>query len=149
MAIISPLKKIFNWQTASDKIPYRVYTAILTQTGTDAPVANVLENTVGNINWIYDGTGIYKLNFGTNLPSDKVFIPGSSNYNGFNATIIPFSNGNAIFAYMQIYPNTVGGPGGGFCDGIYIDLRDDTFSFTEWSNILGPTGVYFEIRVYN
>lgn len=28
-------------------LPYKVYTALLTQTGTDAPVATVLENTLG------------------------------------------------------------------------------------------------------
>ena len=61
MAIITPLKKIFNWQTASEKIPYKVYTALLTQTGTDAPVATVLQNTLGfNIVWRYEaGGGVY------------------------------------------------------------------------------------------
>lgn len=60
MAIISPLKKIFNWQTASEKIPYRVYTALLTQTGTNAPVATVLENSLGlNIVWSRTGPGQY------------------------------------------------------------------------------------------
>ena len=42
---------------------YRVYTAVLTQTGTDAPVATVLENTLGgDVVWSYDSTGEY---FGT------------------------------------------------------------------------------------
>jgi len=39
--------------------PYKVYTALLTQTGTTAPVATVLENTIGNIVWTYDSTGFY------------------------------------------------------------------------------------------
>ena len=39
--------------------PYKVYTALLTQSGTDAPVATVLENTIGNIVWSYYGTGFY------------------------------------------------------------------------------------------
>lgn len=39
---------------------YKVYTALLTQTGTNAPVAIVLENTLGgNIVWAYDGAGEY------------------------------------------------------------------------------------------
>lgn len=40
--------------------PYKVYTALLTQTGTNAPVATVLENTLGgDIIWSYAGVGSY------------------------------------------------------------------------------------------
>lgn len=40
--------------------PYNVYTALLTQTGTNAPVATVLENTLGaTITWSYVGVGQY------------------------------------------------------------------------------------------
>lgn len=39
---------------------YKVYTALLTQSGTDAPVATVLENTLGgDIVWSRDDIGIY------------------------------------------------------------------------------------------
>ena len=38
---------------------YKVYTALLTQTGTDAPVATVLENTIGGIVWSREGAGVY------------------------------------------------------------------------------------------
>lgn len=38
---------------------YKVYTALLNQSGTDAPVATVLENTLGNIVWSYDDIGSY------------------------------------------------------------------------------------------
>lgn len=39
---------------------YKVYTALLTQSGTDAPVATVLENTLGNVVWSREGAGLYK-----------------------------------------------------------------------------------------
>lgn len=40
--------------------PYKVYTALLTQSGTDAPVATVLENTLGGeVVWSYDTLGTY------------------------------------------------------------------------------------------
>ena len=40
--------------------PYKVYTALLTQTGTNAPVATVLENTVATvITWSYQSVGNY------------------------------------------------------------------------------------------
>jgi hypothetical protein len=39
---------------------YKVYTALLTQTGTDDPVATVLENTLGfDITWYRDNVGFY------------------------------------------------------------------------------------------
>ena len=38
----------------------KVYRALLTQTGTDAPVATVQENTLGaDVTWDYDDAGIY------------------------------------------------------------------------------------------
>jgi len=42
---------------------YKVYTALLTQSGTDAPVATVLENTLGiNLTFSYLGVGVYTVN---------------------------------------------------------------------------------------
>ncbi len=41
--------------------PYKVYTALLTQSGTSAPVATILENTLGTtINWSYNAVGSYQ-----------------------------------------------------------------------------------------
>jgi len=41
----------------------KVYKALLTQSGTNAPVATVLENTLGfTVDWIYEGEGSYKTN---------------------------------------------------------------------------------------
>jgi len=43
-----------------DSRPYKVYTALLNQSGTNAPVATILENTlVGDIIWSYDNIGGY------------------------------------------------------------------------------------------
>jgi hypothetical protein len=55
---------------------YKVYTAILTQTGTDAPEQNVLENTLGTgLIYTYDSTGEYyaQLESG-NFDPAKTFI---------------------------------------------------------------------------
>ena len=43
-----------------DSRPYKVYTALLTQSGTNAPVATVLENTLGNIVWSRRFLGTYE-----------------------------------------------------------------------------------------
>lgn len=45
----------------NDPRPYKVFTALLEQTGTADPVVNVLENTIGTILVIRSGVGDYKL----------------------------------------------------------------------------------------
>ena len=41
--------------------PYKIYTALLTQTSTNPPVVIILENTIGNIWFTYDNTGEYRV----------------------------------------------------------------------------------------
>lgn len=56
--------------------PYLVYTALLTQTGTSAPVATVLENTLGfTPTWVYNVAGSYFLDCPEGgFPVDKTTI---------------------------------------------------------------------------
>jgi hypothetical protein len=114
---------------------YKVYTALLTQTGTDAPVAIVLENTLGyNITWGYDNVGVYTATGITNtFANDKfAFIQGAGN----SSSLV------SLWAYNIAGPpnNTLilecydlGNVGGGS-----FDLKD---------NIL--INQFIEIRVYN
>ena len=51
------LKQIANGNQA----PYKVYTALLTQSGTEAPTAVVLQNTLGELTFEYDNVGQYKI----------------------------------------------------------------------------------------
>lgn len=53
---------------------YKVYTALLTQTGTDAPIARILQNTLGNIKFSYEGIGYYKINSVSLFIEDKTFV---------------------------------------------------------------------------
>lgn len=55
---------------------YRSYTALLTQTGTTAPTAVVLENTLGqDIVWTYTGVGTYTgTSVGTFTEQNKIGI---------------------------------------------------------------------------
>lgn len=48
-------------QKVADSRPYKVYTALLTQLGTDAPVVTVLENTLGDIAFLYTISGQYQI----------------------------------------------------------------------------------------
>ncbi len=62
--------------------PYLVYSALLTQTGTNAPVANVLQNTIpGTLTWSRNSVGTYILTSnGTPFTANKVqvFLNGGS-----------------------------------------------------------------------
>jgi hypothetical protein len=62
---------------------YKVYTALLTQTGTSAPVATVLENTIGAISFIYDGVGLYRITESSSFDVNKTALflgPVTSGY---------------------------------------------------------------------
>ena len=63
---------------------YKVYTALLTQSGLDAPVAIVLENTIGDIVFTYNGLGAYRAISNGSFIQDKTFvlINGGVNENG-------------------------------------------------------------------
>lgn len=56
----------------SDLRPYKVYVALLTQSGTNAPVATVLENTLGGtVVWSYEGNGQYEGTLASAFTSNK------------------------------------------------------------------------------
>ena len=56
-------------------VPHKVYTALLTQSGTDAPVATVLENTLGGtVVWTRAGVGEYIGTLAGAFPLNKCSI---------------------------------------------------------------------------
>jgi hypothetical protein len=54
------------WNTS---VGYKVYVALLSQTGTNDPTAVELENTIGDVNYTYDGVGSYIID--GDFPSGK------------------------------------------------------------------------------
>ena len=53
----------------------KVYRALLTQTGTDAPVATVLENTLGGtVVWTRGSLGVYTGTLANAFTADKTFV---------------------------------------------------------------------------
>lgn len=54
--------------------PYKVYTALLTQTGTNAPVVTILENTIGNIVWSRLDVGVYNANSSNEFFDEKTIV---------------------------------------------------------------------------
>ena len=132
---------------AVDPRPYKVYTALLTQTGTNAPVANILENTLSSTPiWTRIGVGQYKLTLNGEFTPSKLFIPPySSNFNssGNASVFLPIStNGNPQLGWLNIYNDDING------DWIELDTYD-MVGRTEWSSLLGDGNLPIEIRVYN
>lgn len=68
-----PSSKAVKDYVDASKRPYKVYSALISQTGTSAPVAVVLENTIGSIDWDNSGTpGSYVFNAPAgSFPVDK------------------------------------------------------------------------------
>lgn len=90
-------------------LPYKVYTALLTQNGTSAPVPTVLQNTLGGIvTFTRTNSGQYEINssslFGT---SGKCFIILGSNrepanVGGTASTLITRYNSAAQLAFLSM-----------------------------------------------
>lgn len=84
-------KGMASWTPAtSSGASYLVYTALLTQTGTDAPVATVLENTLGfTPTYSYEAIGAYNVNHTGGFPAAKTFtyISPTTDNGGFDAFI--------------------------------------------------------------
>jgi hypothetical protein len=79
-------------QFIESKIPvptYKVYTALLTQTGTNAPVAIVLENTLGGNLTFSSDEGLYNTVTSSGLfTENKTFVLlGSGNESGYSPQV--------------------------------------------------------------
>lgn len=77
---------------------YLVYSALLTQTGTDAPTATILENTLGGVPvWTRNTAGVYTATLAGVFTVDKTFISSATVYRGAEATgtVSPVANVNA------------------------------------------------------
>ena len=120
--------------TQDDIRGYKVYTALLTQTGATAPTARVLENTLGvDVIFGYIGVGIYEINFSGNIITSGTNPPQVTNW----AMIQSCSNdssqltsGLVIWAYYAA-PNQIvfetydagGNIGDEFIQDVLIEIR--------------------------
>ncbi len=88
----------------------KVYRAILNQSSTNAPVATVLENTLGAIPvWSYDGIGVYSLTLAGAFPQLKtlqfitlVFSPPNGNVPFLRFTLNGAPNSFQIFCGDEV-----------------------------------------------
>jgi len=113
---------------------YKVYTAIISQTGTNAPVVEtLLENTLGGtVTFSYSGVGEYYVN------SSNLFT-GAGSIGAANKTAIIISPGRRT-GNLCVYGTTLGGPS-------VLVIYTYNNSGTSTNGIM--TSTLLEIRVYN
>ena len=111
-----------------ESAPYRLYIAKLSQSGTNAPVATVLENTLGEtVTWSYDAGGSYSASIPSGFTYAKTSVQFTSGYQ------------NNPSAKFFCYPYTD--------DVIYIECRTGTEVSVPADDELDFATI--EIRVYN
>jgi hypothetical protein len=81
--------------------PYKVYTAFINQTGTNAPVSTILQNELGTIAWSRMDAGIY-----SGVPSwtqqpNKTILPKMGSYSG-NDFVLSYSEDAHTISLLSI-----------------------------------------------
>lgn len=114
------------------------YVAYINQTGTGAPTANVLINTIGNIIWTRDSPGNYTgtLTDGFRDQSKTVCLPGGSGVSqqGIGYTL-PFDHG---YSLQRATADTV----------ILNIVKTSDYSSVELSDLFADNQCLIEIYVY-
>ncbi len=121
------INEIIDWINLNGKT-YKVYSALLTQSSTNAPVSVVLENTLGTINISYDSTGYYYFTSNGLFTQDKTFTIMSSGGNTSSLQRVAVAVWEDS-SNISIQTGTVGSP---------VTASDGMLTNTS-----------FEIRVYN
>lgn len=120
----------------------KIYKALLTQSGTNAPVATVLVNTLsGTPVWSRNGVGDYQMVL-SNAFVDfaKVYIPYSNDNTGNGYTITPVYNGASISGYYTFY---ISDP-----DTLILTTLDNTLTPIELGALIGTYFPVPPIEVY-
>ena len=88
--------------------PYKVYTALLTQSGTSAPTATVLENTIGAIVWTRNGAGEYYGTLSGAFTSNKTWCspPLSANTGDFVGVQVGRLDNNIVVVKSLVFGNS-------------------------------------------
>lgn len=110
--------------------PYKVYTAFLTQSGTNDPIATVIENTLGGTPiWTRNSAGNYTATLTSAFPSGKTFV--SYTHDG--------CNGNTGFpGAVRKDDNTV-----------WLTFNDGIANVGQYIDIGSDAVESIEIRVYS
>ena len=116
--------------------PYKVYTALLTQSGTDAPVATILENTIGDIVWSYSSPGNFLATLNGAFTENKTVCPPFDYLTTY--VTLPIYGSNYSSQLYQI--------GRANNDVLLLKIIDNGQGNVDWFPSFVP---FIEIRVYN
>ena len=94
----------FHGFAGSIKPQYKIYSALLTQTSTNPPIATILENTLGDIVWTYSSSGVYTGTLISGFPKYKYFSPMP--LSGFDCQVNQGGGGNA-YSWYRINDNSI------------------------------------------
>jgi hypothetical protein len=100
---------------------YLVYTALLSQTGTNAPVPTVLENTIGAIVWSYVDVGKYRANLIGAFDTTKTFVILTGNGAGDSMFMLADNESNDYCSIGSVSPTS--GYVNGYMFSTYIEIR--------------------------
>lgn len=93
---------------AEFSLPYKLYVAILVQVETDAPVATVLENTLGGTPvWARSDAGIYSATLTGAFPLGKRLVSLSPTIATNAATVLCYSFPNANVMNLRSFDGTM------------------------------------------
>lgn len=120
------INEIIDWVNNIGTPSYKVYTALLNQENTDAPTTIILQNTIGNILWSYNGNGNYYGNLTNAFDLNKTFVL-ISQYSGGAGLVVDFIAAEVLDSSTIVITTTT--------DNVFID------------NLLHNVSI--EIRVYN
>jgi hypothetical protein len=118
--------------------PYKVYTALLTQEGTNPPDARVLENTLGfEPVWAYDEVGYYKIQNEIFIPEKTFILTDTQKFGSIaSGTIHVYAYNDDTTIWVECGKLKVSGAN------VYLDFQDNILNNLSYS-------LRIEIRVYN
>lgn len=119
---------------------YKIYSAVFSQTASNAPVATILENTIGDIVWTYESTGIYYGNlvngFTGTLPTQQIITGLEQTDQLYFVFVTKIDND-------KISIRTNRSAAGNFGDAVSLAaLQDDILNGNT------STGTFIEIKLY-
>ena len=127
-----------NGVQVSTSVP-KVYKALLTQTGTNAPVATVLVNTLsGTPVWSRNSIGTYRLTLANEFPDQKVTLP----YYDLGVNKNPISDDTVDLGYYMFYAQS------GTQNELNLDVLNTAFSRVDLSTLIGTGSIFVEFEVY-
>lgn len=78
----------------------KTYQALIEQEDTDPPIATEIQNTIGNIIWTRESTGLYRATLASTFTANKTLIQATIHRNG-DAICLQANRANDNFIYVM------------------------------------------------